>query len=87
MRTRIISLLVVVSIFTFGCAPKEELPRLISMKDFFRNPESAGFALSPDGSHLGFLKPWENRLNVHIRKIGEEEVTRVTAATERDIAG
>ena len=40
MRTRINSLLVVASIFIFGCAPQEELPRLISMKDFFRNPES-----------------------------------------------
>ncbi len=87
MRTRIISLLVVASIFLFGCAPQEELPRLIPMKDFFRNPESAGFGLSPDGSHLAFLKPWENRLNVHVQKIGEEEVTRITGATERDIAG
>jgi len=57
------------------------------MKDFFRNPESAGFGLSPDGSHLAFLKPWENRLNVHVQKIGEEEVERITGATERDIAG
>ena len=86
MRTRIISLLVVASIFIFGCAPQEELPRLITMKDFFQNPESARFGLSPDGSHLAFLKPWENRLNVHVQKIGEEEVTRITAATERDIA-
>ena len=87
MRTRIISLLVVASIFIFGCAPQEELPRLIPMKDFFRNPESAVFGLSPDGSHLAFLKPWENRLNVHVQKIGEEEVARITGATERDIAG
>lgn len=86
MRTRIISLLVVASIFIFGCAPQEELPRLIPMKDFFRNPESAVFGLSPDGSHLAFLKPWENRLNVHVQKIGEEEVARITGATERDIA-
>jgi len=86
MRTRIISLLVVASIFIFGCAPQEELPRLIPMKDFFRNPESAGFGLSPDGSHLAFLKSWENRLNVHVQKIGEEEVTRITGAMERDIA-
>ena len=86
MRTRIISLLVVASIFIFGCAPQEELSRLIPMKDFFRNPESAGFELSPDGSHLAFLKPWENRLNVHVQKIGEEEVARITGATERDIA-
>ena len=86
MRTRIISLLVVASIFLFGCAPQEELPRIIPMKDFFRNPESARFGLSPDGSHLAFLKPWENRLNVHVQKIGEEEATRITGATERDIA-
>jgi dipeptidyl aminopeptidase/acylaminoacyl peptidase len=87
MRTRIISLLVVASIFIFGCAPQEELPRIVPMKDFFRNPESAVFGLSPDGSHLAFLKPWENRLNVHVQKIGEEEATRITGATERDIAG
>jgi dipeptidyl aminopeptidase/acylaminoacyl peptidase len=87
MRTRIISLMVVASVFVFGCAPQEELPRLIPMKDFFRNPESAVFDLSPDGSHLAFLKPWENRLNVHVQKIGKEEVTRITSATERDIAG
>jgi len=44
------------------------------------------FGLSPDGSHFAFLKPWENRLNVHVQKIGEEEATRITGATERDIA-
>lgn len=87
MRTRIISLLVVASIFIFGCAPQEEQPRIIPMKDFFRNPESARFGLSPDGSHLAFLKPWENRLNVHVQKIGEEQITRITGATERDIGG
>ncbi len=87
MRTRVISLLVVASIFIFGCVPLEEMPRLIPMKDFFRNPESAVFGLSPDGSHLAFLKPWENRLNVHVQKIGEDKITRITGATERDIAG
>ncbi len=86
MRIRIISLLVVASIFIFACAPQEEVSRVIPMKDFFRNPESAVFGLSPDGRHLAFLKPWENRLNVHVQKIGEEEATRITGATERDIA-
>jgi len=57
------------------------------MEDFFKNPESTGYDLSPDGEHLAFLKPWQNRLNVHVQKIGEEEVTRITSATERDIAG
>jgi len=87
MRTRIILLLAVASLLIFGCTPKEEMPRLIPMEDFFRNPEKAGFTLSPDGTHLAFLKPWEKRLNIHVQKIGEEEVTRITSSTERDIIG
>jgi len=86
-RLRAISLFVALSIFIFGCAPKEKLPRLIPMEDFFRNPEKTAFSLSPDGEHLALMKPWENRLNVHIQKIGEEESVRITSATERDIAG
>jgi dipeptidyl aminopeptidase/acylaminoacyl peptidase len=87
MRSRIISLLVVLIVFIFGCAPKEQIPRLIPLEDFFKNPESTGYDLSPDGAHIAFLKPWQKRLNVHVQKIGEEEVTRITSATERDVAG
>ena len=64
-----------------GAAP------LIPMEDFFRNPEKAGFQLSPNGEYIAFLQPWQSRLNVHVQKIGEEKVTRVTEATERDIMG
>ncbi len=62
-------------------------PPLIPMKDFFRNPEKAGFQLSPNGEYVAFLMPWQNRLNVHVQKTGEDKVTRVTSATERDILG
>ncbi len=72
---------------TFACAPKEKMPRIIPMKDFFRNPETVAFGLSPDGQYLAFLKPWQTRLNVHVQKIGEDQVSRITSATERDIAG
>lgn len=64
-----------------------ELPPLISMRDFFRNPVETGHELSPDGSHIAFLKPWNNRLNVHVQKIGEPEPRRLTSVEERDIAG
>ena len=63
-----------------------EIP-LIPMRDFFRNPEKIGFSLSPDGTYWAFLQPWENRLNIHVQKIGEEKIIRITEATERDIAG
>ena len=75
-----------------GCHPGEdtreqEQPRIVDLEDFFRNPEETGYDLSPDGEHIAFLKPWEGRLNIHVQKIGSDEVTRLTDATERDIRG
>jgi hypothetical protein len=32
-------------------------PRLIPLTDFFRYPESTGYALSPDGEHIAYMKP------------------------------
>jgi dipeptidyl aminopeptidase/acylaminoacyl peptidase len=82
-------LIALVALISSGCSLEqaEEQPRLIPMEDFFRNPEVAGFQLSPDGEHIAFLKPWESRLNVHVQRIGSDEVTRITESTERDIMG
>ena len=60
---------------------------LIPMQDFFRNPARAGFKISPTGEYLAFLMPWQHRLNIHVQKIGEAKATRITTATQRDIAG
>ncbi|MBR1419346.1 MAG: S9 family peptidase [Synergistaceae bacterium] len=59
----------------------------IPVQDFFRNPETAAYAISPDGSKLAFAKPWEHRMNVYVRDIASGEERRVTSASERDIAG
>lgn len=85
MRLRVIWLTIILFLLTFGCAPKEEVPRLISMEDFFRNPEKGAFSLSPDGTYMAWVQPWETRLNIHVLNIGEDKVTRITRATERDI--
>jgi dipeptidyl aminopeptidase/acylaminoacyl peptidase len=66
-------------------APKSP-PPVLPLREFFRNPQRTGFTLSPDGSHVAFLMPWQNRLNVHVQRIGDEAVTRVTESTARDIA-
>ena len=87
MRVRITSLCVLLTVLISGCAPKEEMPRLIPMKDFFRNPEKLGFSLSPDGEHFAFLMPWETRMNIHVQKIGEDKATRITSSKGRDIFG
>ena len=76
---------------TAACGEKVPPPkagvRLIPMEDFFRNPEKTDFKISPDGQYLAYLAPWERRLNIHVQKIGADQVTRVTSATQRNIAG
>ncbi|MCK4446778.1 MAG: S9 family peptidase, partial [Candidatus Marinimicrobia bacterium] len=82
-------LFLVLLFFMLGCTQEvkqAEVP-LIPMENFFKNPQKIAFQLSPNGEYLAFLQPWENRLNVHVQKIGEDEAVRVTDATERDIAG
>lgn len=87
-----IILVLTISLFLFStmgltAGSKTDKVPLIPMKDFFRNPEKVAFQLSPDGEHLSFLQSWQTRLNVHVRKIGEEKVTRITSAEKRDITG
>ncbi|MFT5513242.1 MAG: protease II [Bacteroidia bacterium] len=59
----------------------------IPVKEFFKNPEKSGYALSPNGTHLAFLAPVKQRLNVFIQKIGTEESKQITFETKRSVAG
>ena len=63
--------------------------RLIPLEDFFRNSERTSFQLSPDGRHLAYLAPYENRMNVYVRPLGDaaNQPLRVTEETARDVAG
>ena len=88
-RLPTIGLLTVAALTIAGCASnsQKDAAPLIAMEDFFRNPEMTSFQLSPDGQHISFLQPWQSRLNVHVRRIDSDEVTRITNSTERDIRG
>ncbi len=66
-------------------AEKPGAAALIPLRDFFRNPESAQYKVSPAGDYISWLAPWENRLNVFVQPIGGGEVRRLTSAKERDI--
>src|ERR1700674_3169232 len=61
------------------------IPPKIPVRDFFRNPESRGYLLSPDGKTLSYLAPWESRMNIWIRPTGGGETKRVTSEKDRDI--
>ncbi len=39
---------------------------LVDVKDFFKNPQSAGYQMSPHGPYLAYLAPWNHRLHVWV---------------------
>ena len=64
------------------------------LPDFFGKPERSVFRLSEDGKTLGFMQPYERRQNVYVVPLPPNGKTpdftsakRLTAETERDIAG
>ena len=58
------------------------------VEDFFKNPEKSSYQLSPNGTYISYMAPYENRMNVFVRKFGsDEEGKRITDVTDRDIAG
>lgn len=61
--------------------------RQIPLEDFFRNSPQATFQLSPDGKHLSFMAPYQDRMNIFVRNLDEEEATQLTHETERSIDG
>jgi dipeptidyl aminopeptidase/acylaminoacyl peptidase len=71
----------IIIITNFMTAQVKQIP----LRDFFKNPEKAGYKISPDGKYFSYLAPYETRLNVHIEDIETGKVTRITEAKERDI--
>src|SRR5437762_12386569 len=70
---------------TPGPSPISKIPPKIPVRDFFRNPVSRGYDLSPDGQTISFLQPWESRLNIFVRPVGGGEARRLTSEKDRDI--
>ena len=66
-------------------AESNAVPPKIPLRDFFKNPVSRGYDISPDGKTLSFLQPWENRMNIFIRPTEGGEARQVTSEKDRDI--
>lgn len=63
-----------------------EAPR-IPLKDFFKNPEQSSFKISPNGEYISYMSPYKDRMNIFVKKRGEEKAKRLTSEIDRDIAG
>ncbi|MFC4775886.1 alpha/beta fold hydrolase [Paenibacillus sp. GCM10023252] len=60
---------------------------VLPIEHFIGQPSQFGFQVSPDGKQMAFLQPYNNRLNIFVKKLGEEEAVRVTSAKDHDIMG
>ena len=50
-------------------AEKKENNKLITVEDFFRNPEKSVVRISPDGKYLSYLAEYKKRMNVFSRSL------------------
>jgi len=61
--------------------------RKVPLRDFFKNPERAGYQLSPNGEYFAFMQPYEKRMNIFVQSRKGGEPVRITSETNRDIPG
>ena len=68
-------------------AQENKLPPLLDRELFFDNPEISGAQLSPDGTYLSFVKPYNGVMNIWVKKLEEpfDAARPLTADTERPI--
>ncbi|NOZ36412.1 MAG: S9 family peptidase [Chlorobi bacterium] len=59
----------------------------IALEDFFKNPEKTSYQISPDGNYFSYTAPYEKRMNIFIKKRGQDSVIQLTKETDRNIAG
>ena len=74
---------IAVSLVAAAPAVQAQAAKQIPLRDFFKNPDQAGHALSPDGQYLAWLAPWESRRNIYVRPLAGGPATRITAEPPR----
>jgi len=62
-------------------------PHRIEMRDFFRDPQKAGYDISPNGEYLSYMAPYEGCMNIFVRECVSGKVDMVSSETERPITG
>jgi dipeptidyl aminopeptidase/acylaminoacyl peptidase len=73
------------SFISFGCQSNKPAAPLLPIEDFFKNPIKDRFQISPAGSKVAFLMPVNNRMNVHVQNLADDEIIKLTNSKEHDI--
>lgn len=73
-----------------GCKTEEKVvqespAQPVAMEDFFKDPQTAGYRISPNGEWILYRAPHQGRMNVFVQKLSDTTATPITAETERSI--
>lgn len=82
-------MLMLLPLSSFAQSSMDELPPLIDRQIFFGDPEIVGAQLSPDGTYMSFLKPYQGMRNIWVKPVDApfQDAEPITADTERPING
>ncbi|NJP99860.1 S9 family peptidase [Streptomyces zingiberis] len=61
------------------------LPKTISVEEFFAPPVRSRASLSPDGTKIAYLAPWENHLNLWIESVDTPGDARRVTSEDRNL--
>ncbi len=87
MKTNFFLVLTIMAMVFASCMKTAQKPPKIEIEDFFKNPEQAYFKISPSGKFISYTAPYESRMNLFIKEVGQDSVKQITFETDRDIAG
>lgn len=64
---------------------QEEPAYPVALEDFFKDPERAGYRISPNGEMIIYRAPHMGRMNVFVQNLNDTTATALTRETERSI--
>lgn len=90
MKSKFIVAVMMIAMFMSSCdMTQEQAPPLIDREVFFDDPEISGGRLSPDGSYISFLRPYDGTRNIWVKTLEADfdNALPVTSETQRPVMG
>ncbi|MDQ3633325.1 MAG: S9 family peptidase [Acidobacteriota bacterium] len=82
MKKIILFIALLTIILTLNLSLFAQLPPLVNRDVFFDNPEITNSQISPDGKYISFLKPYQDTLNIWVKKT-DEDFSKARPLTDR----
>lgn len=83
MKLKFLLCTVLLSVFTMQSAVAKDLP----LDYFFKNPEFAGFQISPNGKELAAMVNLNGRMNLAVMDIKTRKARAITSVKTQDVSG